>query len=123
MFSTAVGMKVRQQSETKMKDRNTHLAYKAELAVELTSNALVARGLQPDSEGDTGTIHNTLNPRCRTVFRIRAFVSQGGSGRYSALHCAAAISFLRSVCPLPMLSICRENADSASGIDVMDTLN
>jgi transposase len=45
---------------TKMKDGRTHLAHKAEHAVDLTSGALVAMTLQPANEGDTTTIHTTL---------------------------------------------------------------
>ena len=45
---------------TKMKDGRTHLAHKAEHAVDLTSGALVAMTLQPANEGDTTTIHKTL---------------------------------------------------------------
>jgi transposase len=44
----------------KMKDGRTHLAHKAEHAVDLTSGALLAVTLQPASEGDTTTIHKTL---------------------------------------------------------------
>jgi transposase len=45
---------------TKMKDGSTHLAHKAEHAVDLTSGALLAVTLQPANEGDTTTIHQTL---------------------------------------------------------------
>lgn len=45
---------------TKMKDGRTHLAHKVEHAVDLTSGALVALTLQPANEGDTTTIHKTL---------------------------------------------------------------
>src|SRR6202051_3012531 len=44
----------------KMKDGRTHLAHKAEHAVDLSSGALLAVTLQPASEGDTITVHNTL---------------------------------------------------------------
>jgi transposase len=46
---------------TKMKDGRTHLAHKAEHAVDLTSGALLAVTLQPANEGDTTTIHQTLD--------------------------------------------------------------
>jgi transposase len=46
---------------TKMKDGRTHLAHKAEHAVDLTSGALLALTLQPANEGDTTTIHKTLD--------------------------------------------------------------
>src|SRR3954468_12991964 len=45
---------------TKMKDGRTHLAHKAEHAVDLTSGALLALTLQPADAGDTTTIHKTL---------------------------------------------------------------
>ena len=46
---------------TRMKDGRTHLAHKAEHAVDLTSGALLAVTLQPANEGDTTTIHKTLD--------------------------------------------------------------
>lgn len=45
---------------TKMKDGRTHLAHKVEHAVDLSSGALVAVTLQAANEGDTKTIHVTL---------------------------------------------------------------
>ncbi|MGH9783420.1 MAG: transposase, partial [Terriglobia bacterium] len=45
---------------TRMKDGRTHLAHKAEHAVDLTNGALLAVTLQPANEGDTTTIHQTL---------------------------------------------------------------
>jgi len=45
---------------TKMKDGRTHLAHKAEHAVDLTTGALLAMTLQPADKGDTTTIHQTL---------------------------------------------------------------
>jgi transposase len=44
----------------KMKDGRTHLAHKAEHAVDLASGALVAVTLQPADQGDTTTVHTTL---------------------------------------------------------------
>ena len=44
----------------RMKDGSTHLAHKAEHAVDLTSGALLAVTLQPANAGDTTTIHQTL---------------------------------------------------------------
>ena len=43
-----------------MKDGRTHLAHKAEHAVDLSSGAVLAVTIQPASEGDTTTIHKTL---------------------------------------------------------------
>jgi len=45
---------------TKMKDGRTHLAYKAEHAVDLESGALMAVTLQGADQGDTTTIFETL---------------------------------------------------------------
>ena len=45
---------------TKMKDGRTHLAHKAEHAVDLSSGAVLAVTIQSASEGDTTTIHRTL---------------------------------------------------------------
>jgi transposase len=44
----------------KMKDGRTHLAHKAEHAVDLESGAVVAITLQPADLGDTTTVHATL---------------------------------------------------------------
>ena len=44
----------------KMKDGRTHLAHKAEHAVDLESGAVVAITLAPANEGDTTTMHQTL---------------------------------------------------------------
>jgi transposase len=45
---------------TKMKDGRTHLAHKAEHAVDLSSGAVLAVTVQGASEGDTTTIYQTL---------------------------------------------------------------
>lgn len=45
---------------TRMKDGRTHLAHKAEHAVDLSSGAVVAITLAPANEGDTRTLHKTL---------------------------------------------------------------
>jgi transposase len=45
---------------TKMKDGRTHLAHKAEHAVDLSSGVLLAITLAPANEGDTTTVHKTL---------------------------------------------------------------
>jgi transposase len=45
---------------TKMKDGRTHLAHKAEHAVDVESGAIVAVTVQDASTGDTGTIMDTL---------------------------------------------------------------
>ena len=45
---------------TKMKDGRTHLAHKAEHAVDLETGAVVAVTLQPATAGDTQTVYETL---------------------------------------------------------------
>ena len=45
---------------TKMKDGGTHLAHKAEHAVDLSSGALLTITLQGADQGDTTTVHQTL---------------------------------------------------------------
>src|SRR5580692_3001916 len=45
---------------TKMKDGWTHLAHKAEHAVDLETGAVLAVTLQPATAGDTNTLHETL---------------------------------------------------------------
>ena len=45
---------------TKMKDGRTHLAHKAEHAVDLTTGAIVGVTVQPADRGDTTTIEDTL---------------------------------------------------------------
>jgi transposase len=44
----------------KMKDGTTHLAHKAEHAVDLDTGAIVAVTLQPADDGDTCTLYNTV---------------------------------------------------------------
>lgn len=44
----------------KMKDGSTHMAHKAEHAVDMDSGAVLAVTLQPADQGDTTTIHETL---------------------------------------------------------------
>src|SRR6202040_1798844 len=45
---------------TRMKDGRTHLAHKAEHAVDLASGAVVAITLAPANQGDTSTMPKTL---------------------------------------------------------------
>ena len=45
---------------TKMKDGSTHLAHKAEHAVDMKTGALLALTLQPANEGDTSTLIHTI---------------------------------------------------------------
>lgn len=55
---------------TKMKDGRTHLAHKAEHAVDLSSGALLAVTLQGADEGDTTTIHQTLGEAGEAVAEL-----------------------------------------------------
>jgi transposase len=52
---------------TKMKDGRTHLAYKAEHAVDLDTGAVVALTVQPGDRGDTTTMRSTLAEAGRAV--------------------------------------------------------
>jgi transposase len=45
---------------TKMKDGRTHLAHKAEHAVDMETGAVIAVTIQPANAGDTQTVHETL---------------------------------------------------------------
>jgi len=60
---------------TKMKDGRTHLAHKAEHAVDLDSGAIVSVTLQPADVGDTISIDQTL---CETVETLLDVQEQGG---------------------------------------------
>lgn len=60
---------------TKMKDGRTHLAHKAEHAVDLTTGAVLAVTVQPASEGDTKTIQSTLEEAQKQVTEL---VDEGG---------------------------------------------
>src|SRR5881398_55753 len=53
---------------TKMKDGRTHLAHKAEHAVDLDTGALLAVTVQPAAAGDTHTVYETL-ATCREQIR------------------------------------------------------
>jgi transposase len=51
----------------RMKDGSTHMAHKAEHAVDLESGAVIAVALQAADQGDTTTIHETLSEAGQTV--------------------------------------------------------
>lgn len=55
---------------TKMKDGRTHLAYKAEHAVDLASGAVLAVTVQAANEGDTTTIQTTLEEAQSVVTKL-----------------------------------------------------
>jgi transposase len=58
---------------TKMKDGRTHLAHKAEHAVDLETGAVLAVTLQPANDGDTTTIKETL---IETAEQIEAVIEK-----------------------------------------------
>ena len=60
---------------TKMKDGRTHLAHKAEHAVDLETGAIVGVTLQPADRGDTTSIDETLSESLETLLDVR---EQGG---------------------------------------------
>jgi transposase len=60
---------------TKMKDGRTHLAHKAEHAVDLQTGAIVSVTLQPADRGDTTSLDETLAETFETLLDVR---EQGG---------------------------------------------
>jgi len=56
---------------TKMKDGRTHLAHKAEHAVDLESGAVVAVTIQPADKGDTETVKETLITAAENVEKVK----------------------------------------------------
>jgi transposase len=56
---------------TKMKDGTTHLAHKAEHAVDLDTGAVVAVTVQPADDGDTETIEETLTTAAENLEKAR----------------------------------------------------
>jgi transposase len=52
---------------TKMKDGQTHLAHKAEHAVDMETGAVIAVTIQPADEGDTKTIEETITKAAENV--------------------------------------------------------
>jgi transposase len=57
---------------TKMKDGRTHLAHKAEHAVDMESGAILAVTLQPADRGDTSSIEETLTVAADAVVELAA---------------------------------------------------
>jgi len=60
----------------KMKDGPTHLAHKAEHAVDLETGAIVGVTVQPAGRGDTTTVDETLSETFETLLDVR---EQGGA--------------------------------------------
>ena len=56
---------------TKMKDGRTHLAHKAEHAVDLKTGAVVAVTIQPADKGDTETVKKTLTEAAENVEKAK----------------------------------------------------
>jgi transposase len=56
---------------TKMKDGRTHLAHKAEHAVDLETGAILAVTLQGADQGDTTTIEQTLSETANNLARVQ----------------------------------------------------
>lgn len=65
---------------TKMKDGRTHLAHKAEHAVDMETGAIVAVTLQPADEGDTTTIVETVAEAGERIAEAAAETNDGRSG-------------------------------------------
>jgi transposase len=57
---------------TKMKDGRTHLAHKAEHAVDMDTGAVVSVTLQPADQGDTKTVGATLDEARRNIQAVAA---------------------------------------------------
>ena len=55
-----------------MKDGRTHLAHKAEHAVDLQSGAVVAVTIQPADQGDTETVKETLITAAENVEKVKS---------------------------------------------------
>ena len=64
---------------TKMKDGRTHLAYKAEHAVDLETGAVVALTVQPADRGDTASMPATLAEAGCTVTEMAGQAAQAGA--------------------------------------------
>ena len=61
---------------TKMKDGRTHLAYKAEHAVDLETGAVVALTVQPGDRGDTASMPSTLTEAGCAVMEMAGQAAQ-----------------------------------------------
>jgi transposase len=64
---------------TKMKDGRTHLAYKAEHAVDLETGAVVALTVQPADRGDTASLSATLAEAGCTATEMAGQAAQAGA--------------------------------------------
>jgi transposase len=64
---------------TKMKDGRTHLAHKAEHAVDLDTGAVVAVTVQPAAAGDTHTVYETLGTCSEEIREVAGTLNQEDS--------------------------------------------
>jgi transposase len=69
---------------TKMKDGRTHLAHKAEHAVDLETGALLAVTLQAATAGDTNTVYETLAQCGEQIRDVAACIGDEEGGRVNA---------------------------------------
>jgi len=70
----------------KMKDGSTHLAHKAEHAVDLSSGALLAVTLQGADQGDTTTIHQTLAAAGEAVVELMEHEAETAPAEEPKVH-------------------------------------
>lgn len=78
---------------TKMKDGRTHLAHKAEHAVDLETGAIVGVTVQGADQGDTTTIAETVTAAAgagRRRHATRSMRTAGGSAGRAAMRCSDA---------------------------------
>ena len=66
---------------TKMKDGRTHLAHKAEHAVDMETGAIVAVTIQPADEGDTTTIFETVAEAGERIAETAAATNNEETGK------------------------------------------
>lgn len=69
---------------TKMKDGRTHLAYKPEHAVDLQTGAIVAAVVHPADQGDTTTMHGTLERAAQSLQNVRGELAESGDHKADA---------------------------------------
>jgi transposase len=62
---------------TKMKDGRTHLAHKAEHAIDIETGAIVAVTVQGADQGDTATISKTLSEATKQVEKVAVRTTEG----------------------------------------------
>lgn len=69
---------------TKMKDGRTHLAHKAEHAVDLQTGAIAGVTLQPADQGDTTTLYETMAETAENLMAVRddSGASEGVDGPF-----------------------------------------